>query len=294
MKIVLCNGGLGNQVFQYIFSRWLELATGDACYLNDAVFWSEKPEHNGFEIPRVFPNSKPRLLSSYFTEDVWRYMVDRQCGGVSVCQQIKDSGGDIVMVAETDDYRFDGNVVVLPTNAYLPSLIRCKGNIYFHGYWINRDYLKSDFYEEIRRELTFAPLTEKHNIEYARQIAECRSVSIHIRRGDFVKLHRETSAETYKAVVEAAEKNVKDAHYFVFSDDLPWCKENKESLGLNLGDGRVTFVEGNRGALNFRDMQLMTKCKVNLIIGNTSFSYLAALLNENPDALYLNATGRQV
>jgi len=66
MKICLCNGGLGNQVFQYIFSRWIELASGEPCFLDDSAFWGEQIEHNGFEIRKVFPNAKPRLLSGFF------------------------------------------------------------------------------------------------------------------------------------------------------------------------------------------------------------------------------------
>lgn len=294
MKIVLCNGGLGNQTFQYIFSRWIELASNEMCFLDDSAFWDKNVEHNGFEIPRVFPNAKIHLLSSAFDEDVRAYMLEQRSNGKSICQQIKDMGEDIVLVAETDDYNFSGNVVSVPTNAFLPRLARCRGNIYFHGYWINRDWLKSDFYEVLRKELEFAPLTESYNLKYAEDIMNCRSVSLHIRRGDFVRLHREQSPEMYRGVVEYTEKNVSGAEYFVFSDDLEWCRKNMEELGLKNIEERVHFVEGNTKENNFRDMQLMTCCKVNTLLGSSSFSYLAALLNQNEDKMVINGTGRKV
>lgn len=207
---------------------------------------------------------------------------------------MKDLGEDIVVAAETGDYSFDGNVVMLPCNEYLPSLATCKGNIYFHGYWINRNWLKSDFYQIIRKELTFAPLTEPHNLEYAAQITDSNSVSLHIRRGDFVKLNWDAPVEMYRAAIEFAEKKVEKAHYFVFSDDLDWCCRNAVELGLDSVKDRVTLVEGNRGASSFRDMQLMSLCKGNIPVSSSSFSYLAALLNVNEHPVFINGTKRQV
>ena len=48
-KIVLMNGGLGNQICQYIFLRWLEINTGKKCLADDSAFCLAKPEHNGYE-----------------------------------------------------------------------------------------------------------------------------------------------------------------------------------------------------------------------------------------------------
>lgn len=294
MKIALCNGGLGNQTFQYIFSRWMELSTGDPCYLDDSAFGDEHVVHNGFEINRVFPDACPRLLSNYFSEDVWNYMLENNKRGKPICQQMKDLGEDIVVVAETGDYCFDGNVISLPLNEYLPFLAGCKGNIYFHGYWINRNWLKSNFFQIIRKEVAFAPLTEPHNLKYARQISDSNSVSLHIRRGDFVKLHYESPVELYHSAIECTEKEIENAQYFVFSDDLDWCRQNSQELGFDLARNRVTYVEGNHGEMSFRDMQLMSLCKGNILANRSSFSYLAALLNMNERPVIINGTTRQV
>lgn len=294
MKIVLCNGGLANQTFQYIFSRWIELATGEPCYLDDSSFYLEEVAHNGYEIERAFPNSRPRLLSNFFSEDVWIHMVSARRDGKTISQQIKDMGEDIAIVAETRDYSFDGNVITVPVNEYLPFLAGCKGNIYFHGYWIHRNWLKSNFYQIIRKELVFSPLTEPHNLKYAKQISDSNSFSLHIRRGDFVKIHWDAPSEAYKAGVELAEKEVENAHYFVFSDDLEWCRENAVELGLDEIKDRVIFVEGNEGETSFRDMQLMSLCKGNILICGSSFSYLAALLNVNERPVIINGTNRKV
>lgn len=295
MRICLFNGGLGNQVFQYIFSRWMELATGEPCYLDDSAFWLDNVAHNGYEIPKVFPNSKPRLLSDFFEPDVWEYMVEQYKAGVPVYQQIKNLGEDIVVVTDNDSCRFDGHVVNAPENTYLPMLADYKGgNVYFYGYWINREWLKGDFYNILREELRFVPITEEHNLSYASMITTSLSISMHIRRGDFVELNRARTPQTYRVLVECTEQAIDDAHYFIFSDDLEWCKANKKELGLELGEGRVTFVEGNSGAISFRDMQLMSMCKGNILVGGSSFSYLAALLNIHEAPITINSTERQV
>lgn len=288
MKIALCNGGLGNQTFQYIFSRFVELEGGEPCYLNDAAFYRNEIAHNGFEILKVFPNAKLRFLSQCFTKDVWQYMVDKG----SISQQLKDAGEDYAMIAETADFIFDGNVIPTPTNQFVPWIAQAKGNIYYHGYWINRDWLKSWHWETLRKELQFAPLADDRNKRYEEEIEQTNSVALHVRRGDFLQYGWAASTESYRTAVEVLRAKITGAHFFIFSDDLVWCRENLEAMGLQSEE--VTFVEGNTGSNNYLDMQLMSYCKSMSLVSASSFSYLAALLNRNEVISVYNTTNRQV
>lgn len=288
MKITLCNGGLGNQTFQYIFSRFVELEGGEPCYLDNTAFYGEHIAHNGFEIPRVFPNARPRLLSECFTGDVWQYMAGRG----NVPGQLKEAGEDFALVAETGDFNFDGNVIPVPTNQCSPWIAHARGNIYYHGYWINRDWLKGRHLETLRQELQFAPLTDDKNRRYEEKIMQTNSVALHIRRGDFVKIGWASPVENYRRAVTALHDSIEGAHFFVFSDDLDWCRENLEGMGLNFNE--VTFVEGNTGGSNYIDMQLMSYCKNMALVSSSSFSYLAALLNRNEKITVYNSTSREV
>ena len=65
--------------------------------------------------------------------------------------------------------------------------------------------------------------------------------------------------------------------YVIFSDDIQWCRENLSSI---IGNREVVFVDWNKGEQSFRDIQLMTLCKHN-IIANSSFSWWGAWLNQN-------------
>ena len=62
MRIQLINGGLGNQVFQYIFMRFAErYSPGEVWYLDDSAFFLGR-QHNGYELEKVF-GIKANLLS---------------------------------------------------------------------------------------------------------------------------------------------------------------------------------------------------------------------------------------
>lgn len=53
MRIQYFNGGLANQVFQYIFYRYGQLTTGhpEEWFLDDSFFFF-KHQHNGYELKR--------------------------------------------------------------------------------------------------------------------------------------------------------------------------------------------------------------------------------------------------
>lgn len=292
MKIVLCNGGLGNQVFQYIFSRYIELSSGEKCYLDDSSFWGNEVEHNGFEMKTVFPYCRPRLLSHCFTEDVWEYMVKTKEEGIGICQQLKESGVNLTLVAETDDYVYDGNIVCVPTNAYMPRLAKTSGDIYFHGYWINKNWLKDTYWDILRGELQFNPITDTKNLQYLSDIKNSEAVMLHVRRGDFLKYHRDAPALVYRESVNYMKSKISNPHFFVFSDEIIWCKENKKELGLD--NVEVTYIEGNTRGNSYIDMQLMAYCKNMILITSSSFSYLAVLLNQNATVAVYNRTLREI
>jgi hypothetical protein len=71
-------------------------------------------------------------------------------------------------------------------------------------------------------------------------------------------------------------KTINNPSFFIFSDDIPWCRDN---LGK---EENCEYIMGNTGANSYRDMQLMSLCRHN-IIANSSFSWWGAYLNQNPD-----------
>lgn len=97
-------------------------------------------------------------------------------------------------------------------------------------------------------------------------------VSLHVRRGDYVKLqdtHPLCTKEYYRNAVDLMPK---DAKIVVISDDINWCKENLQDVSPN-----IIYSENTS---SYEDMYLMTRCNSN-IIANSSFSWWGAWLADN-------------
>lgn len=304
MKTVLLNGGLGNQTFQYIFGRAMELSTGEPVIFDDSYFCiPDNLKHsNGvsarrFQLKEVFQRDVI-TLSKTLPPDTWEEIISLIQNPIpgkprSVPELLKLQFPDLVMVAETQDFQFDGPTYFTPTCIYNPQIYSSPPNTYYHGYWIAKGWLASHN-DTLLKELTFTSLTEPHNLEYAKQIQAAPSVSVHIRKFSAEGYNWDVPPEFYHNAMTAFTTQLKGATYFIFSDSLSYCKSAFKELGLNLAGNNIVFVEGNEPeGLNFRDMQLMSMCN-HMIIANSSFSYLAALLNPHPNKLIANPTAREI
>jgi hypothetical protein len=161
-------------------------------------------------------------------------------------------------------FHFDSDVFSLPDETYL------------HGYWQSEKYF-AEISEIIRKEITVKlPLSGK-NKEISEEITSCASVSLHIRRADYVTetIFQPCSLDYYLSAVKHIAGIEEKPHFFVFTDDKAWVREH---FKLNYS---LTFVEHNGPDKNYEDLRLMSSCKHN-IIANSTFSWWAAWLNINP------------
>jgi len=108
------------------------------------------------------------------------------------------------------------------------------------------------------------------SVEWLRKIVSVhkRSVFLCVRRGDYVgnNYHVLLPMEYYRKACQRLKDEVGDCEFFVFSDDLPWCKEN---LKLD-----ANFVDGYQPA---EGMWLMRHCR-HAIVANSSYSWWPAWL----------------
>ena len=304
MKIQFFNGGLANQAFQYIFARYYELShPGEVMYLDDSYF-SLYTVHNGYELEKVF-GIKPHFLSEFFDEDVWNYILEEKKNGKSVPQILCENGIEMYMLSEVGDkYQhfnpFQGKVTLMPSNMYEPMIQDAPGDVYYHGYWLNNKWFEK--YRDIfLKEFTFPQIEDEQNKKYQAQILNSHSVSIHIRRGDYVDLGIAMEAIHYKYLIQKfitelklhsdLEQDIKKWSIFVFSDNIDWCKDNASEIGFEVF-GETVFVEGNISGKNYIDLQLMSMCE-GMLMSNSSFCYLAALLNTRK-RLTINPTKRDL
>lgn len=304
MKIQFLNGGLANQAFQYIFAKHYELSfPGECMYLDDSYF-AIHTVHNGYELDKVF-GIKPHFLSECFDDEVWAYMLEEKQKGKSIPQILNENEIPMYMISEVGDRHkifnpFNGNVVPIDCGLYIPSILQVKSNVYYHGYWINKWWMET-YKAQFLEEFTFPIIQDSYNKELEKMIKDSHSVSIHIRRGDYVSLNFAYGLSHYYELVqmfrralentENMEKDVKNWKLFVFSDDISWCRENRKEMGFDVFE-ETFFVEGNMGGRNYIDLQLMSQCEA-MMICNSAFSYLAALLNTRRK-LVINPTTREV
>lgn len=133
-------------------------------------------------------------------------------------------------------------------------------------------YLQSEKYfnPDVARSLFFLRDTMKQRIlAWYPELPEC--VSLHVRRGDYLKI-QDCHPVLHKEYYEEAIKLLgNDRKYAIFSDDPDWCRVN-----LNIPNSVIV-----RGNTDEEELYMMSLCSDN-IIANSSFSWWGAYLNLNP------------
>lgn len=151
--------------------------------------------------------------------------------------------------------------------------------VYLDGYWQSERYFKIAE-AHLRREIIYKGALEDSSMKILDSIKKYNSVSLHIRRGDYVTnpsaaaVHGVCSLQYYYDAVHYIAAQTSQPFFFIFSDDPQWAKEN---LKIN---HPVHFVEANGPDRGVEDMWLMKSCNHH-IIANSSFSWWAAWLNNS-------------
>lgn len=152
------------------------------------------------------------------------------------------------------------------------------------GFWQTEKYFVG-ISDEIRRQFTFSPFTEKRNMELFERMKTENAVAIHVRKGhDYISdktWDGTCSRNYYISAINYMKERVDNPQFYIFSDNFDWVKKNIIDIDYTVVDWNPT-----RGKFNFRDMQLMSCAKHN-IISNSSYSWWGAWLNTNPGKIVI-------
>lgn len=165
-----------------------------------------------------------------------------------------------------------------------PGILDTKDNTVLDGYWQTEKYF-SDIRETILKDIQLKNDLGQESSEILNDINNSNSVSLHVRRGDYVTeaktnaFHGTCSESYYSEALSKASKSG-EIKIFVFSDDIKWCKEN-----LKFPHPTVYVNEGST-IPDYEELILMSKCKHN-IIANSSFSWWGAWLNTNTNKIVI-------
>lgn len=267
MIITKLYGGLGNQMFQYAAGKRLANLHKTSLLLDTSSFADYKLRHYALdcfsprtiiatqkELQRVLRPMKTNFRKLLKEIEIWTATLKKP-----------------IPVVREQHFHFDQSILCLPNGVYL------------EGYWQSEKYFK-DVESAIRADFTFRDQPDLMNKNMLEMVSQTNSVSLHIRRGDFVnnahtnQTHGICSVEYYKNAISTISALVSHPHFFIFSDDIDWAKREMVSISP------VTFVEHNIAGRHYEDMRLMRMCRHN-IIANSSFSWWGAWLNSNPNKI---------
>lgn len=267
MKIVRIDGGLGNQMFCYAFALALAHESGEDVMI-DSHRYKFFPNHFGYELDRLFNIT---LKEATFRQ-LWKVTYPANCEFVSrIFQRFPKRKHEIV-----ENYE------------------KCNPNIFLEnrdGYYIgNWQWYKyfDNIKDQVVQTFTFKERLDDRNQNLnALLLSDCNSVSLHIRRGDYLYYPEYLGIcdlDYYARAIEAVNEMLGSCHFVIFSNDTDWCKNNIMPL---VGESKVTMVDWNKGFDSHKDMRLMSSCRIN-IIANSSFSWWGAYLNQRDDKVVIS------
>ncbi|OHD59859.1 MAG: hypothetical protein A2096_14210, partial [Spirochaetes bacterium GWF1_41_5] len=259
MIITKIIGGLGNQLFQYAAGRAMAINNRTELLLDITPFKEYKLHKYSlmhFNINENFPQPKhiSRFLPTGRKRFFRRFSFFPQKSSSYICEQ---------------GMGFHPEIAGLKKNEF-----------YLDGFWQSEKYFLS-IAPLIRNEFKIITPANTANLLAAEKINACNSVSLHIRRMDYVNnadtnlIHGLCSMSYYNQAVFYILNTIPDANFFIFSDDIDWAKQNLKI------SSPCTFIDFNNADTNYEDLRLMSQCRHN-IIANSSFSWWGAWLNDNP------------
>jgi len=270
MIIVKLMGGLGNQMFQYAAGKSLAHLRNTALK-TDLSFL--EADTKGAYTKRNYELGIFKLENKFVTKSEIAPFVEKGKSRLArVVGRLLPALSNKMYAAESG-HDYQAGFINFPAEAYLD------------GFWQSEKYFSS-IAEIIRKDFTFKYPPEGLNLDLASKIGSVNSVSLHVRRGDYVKnqavleFHGTCSPEYYKKGVKHISDKIKDMHLFIFSDDTDWCRQNL------VFDLPCTYIDHNTGAKSYEDMRLMSLCKHH-IIANSSFSWWGAWLNPSKEKIVI-------
>lgn len=260
MIIVKIHGGLGNQMFQYAYARALA-ERGIQVKIETLDFLKNK-HHTGFELDKYAITLKDfyyfKNLHGILHKIYLRYL--KSARKILTQHQEKNL-------------------------AYQPELANLPNHSYITGYFQNERYfshIRATLLQEFKLQV---PLSE-YSQEIANLISQQKnSVAVHIRRGDYISaeninIHGFCGLDYYQKAQALLEQKLNEPlTYFVFSNDIDWCREE-----LNFEN--VVYVNSPTFSNPQEDIYLMSLCQHH-IIANSSFSWWGAWLCENAQKIVI-------
>ena len=255
--VVMVDGGFCSQLVKYALGEFLKKNLGTRVKYDISWFAANGMDCDGknkreLQIQKIFP---------------W---IDFE---IATQEEIKNAKENKIFTNQ-NPYKFCQEILSLKTPAYID------------GYYENVVYL-NQVKETLYRNLDFSKIhINTKNKKILEKIQSCDySCAVHVRRGDFVNLGLAFLTPNYYAnairnIQEHAKKNV---HFFFFSNDINYVKENVIPLCPDID---YTIVDVNDNDTGYLDLYLISTCNAQ-IASNSSFGFWGAFLNKNDNRCFV-------
>lgn len=262
IHVAVLKGGMGNQFFLYSYYKYLKDFLGFEKVFIDTGYFREEyrrltQPHIRFNLLDITYDKVPSSLQSLFTSHAACYKLTLKILRVLGLLKIwNDDSVDLLSV----------NMSVLNFH-----------NAYYQK-WKYAEFGKVEIKKAIGR---LENTLDKEELNLLMDIRNSKSVSIHIRRGDYltspssVSHHAVCSDEYYIRAIELMRGYYENARFFVFTDDRQWAYEQPWLRGTSYV--HVGNVTNSNDKL---DLFYMANCQGN-IIANSTYSWWAAFANLN-------------
>lgn len=269
MILLQLSGGLGNQMFQYAFGKYLAIQNNTNLVLDLSYVQSKLP-FGKWTTPQKYEldifNIKDKTKDNLFRSKLFYPFAKLE------------------HIAKTKFNKTKYNFYHEKEMSFDSDFLNIKGNSFVCGNFQSEKYFIS-IEKNIRHIFQFPAISDSINLEHLSKIKNTNSVSMHIRRGDYVSIQKNASKfialdiNYYQQAIAYIASKVDNPTFYIFSDDIDWVEEN-----LKINFDKYYIKNNNSKNTSYIDMQLMSICKHN-IIANSTFSWWAAWLNANKNKI---------
>jgi len=256
---ICCQGGLGNQLFQFIIGYILAKKNKITLRINIDRFNSYDKQFELDKFPEIYKLNIPKIKKNKF------------------CKILKISGiyKIINFFFLLDKQEFEKSPFIFNRDLLKKKIVK---NVSIVGFFQSEKYF-IHYKKIVLKLLRFSKIKDKLHQKYLNLINNKNSVAIHIRRGDYLNdpkvrcIHGILGSDYYKKSINYIKKKVKNPFFFIFSDDIELVKKNFSFFN----NKKYIFID-TKSSIN--DLYLMSNCK-HFIIANSTFSWWGAWLSKN-------------
>lgn len=264
MIIAHLSGGFGNQLYSYACGYALAKRKGDKFAIDtaiqDADWFFRNPEIMKLNIKydkRITYPIKRDIISRAF----WNKIIYKMNIGFTTKELLES--------------KFPNQHEKLYN-----MLNQANGNIYIKGNWGNEIYFR-DCKDEIIKMFSLKKGFSENAATIYNAIKKKNTVSIHIRRGDYVRIGCAIKPEYYIDAMNHIAERISNPEFFCFSEDIKWAQNEFKELPY-----KIVYPEYESEDKDVEDFFLISSAN-HVICSNSSYSWWASYLNNNADKIVI-------